>query len=623
MMIKKLSLLTAASVTAFSAWSQDNQSNTMVVTASRFQQPVSSVLAPTEVITREEINKWQAKTLNDVMRRLPGVDIAQYGGMGQTSSMFIRGTSASHVLVLIDGVPVVRPGISNTVDFNQIPLSLVQRIEYIRGPRSSVYGSGAIGGVINIITQDDNAKSQINVGTGSKGFQQYDGAWRQRFDNTVATLAGSYQSTKGFNVQPGSTWSHDNDRDGWRSKSFWGGLQHQFNENLDGFIRGYGYSNNTDYDLGSAPYSAAYSADEEQLYSRSFDAGIHFNSGIYSSQLIASYQKEKDYNYSSIYGRYNDGTSLDQIEQRNIQWGNNIVVGHGSVSAGVDWQQQRLRSSDTTVSDTYKRDNTGIYLTGQQQVGDFTLEASGRSDHDEQLGWHSTWQSALGWEFVDGYRASVSYGTAFLAPSLGQEFGSTRFGIAANPDLKPEESRQWEFGLEGLSGPVDWRLSAYREEIRNLITYYTDPVTYDGAYANIDSATIKGIEWTGSVDTGIFTHRVTLQYMDPRNDQNGEVLARRAKRQAKYQLDWTMFDVGMDVSWQYYGKRYDNNSSDYNPSQQILPSYSTVDIAASYPVTSHLTVRGKIANLFDKNYETAYGYQTAGREYYLSGSYTF
>lgn len=624
MMIKKVSLLTALSVTAFSGWAQDsNSDDTLMVTASRFQQPVNTVLAPTDIITRQDIDKWQAKSLNDVMRRLPGVDIAQYGGMGQASSMFIRGTNPSHVLVLIDGVPVARTGISNTADFNQIPISLVQRVEYIRGPRSAVYGSGAIGGVINVITHSDEEKSQITAGMGSKGYQQYDGTLRHRFGNTMATIAGSYDSTKGFNAQPNSTYSGDNDRDGSRNKTFWGSVEHKFNEEFDGFFRGHSYTNNNDYDLGSPPFSPSYSANEEQLYNQGYDAGLRFNSGIYSSQLIASYQKVKDYNYSSEYGRYNDGTTLDNMSQRNLQWGNNFVVGNGSISAGVDWQQQRLTSSDTVLSDTYKRDNTGVYLSGQQQYGDVTLEASGREDHDEQFGWHGTWQTAAGWEFVEGYRATVSYGTGFLAPSLGQQFGSTRFGIDSNPNLKPEESKQWEAGLEGLTGPLDWRLSAYRYEIQNLITYYSDPVTYAGSYDNIDSATIKGVEWTGSIDTGIFTHKVTLQYMDPRNDQNDEVLARRAKRQAKYQLDWTMFNVDMDVAWQYYGKRYDNNTSAYSSTQTILPSYSTVDVSASYPVTSQLTVRGRIANLFDKDYETVYGYQTPGREYYLTGSYTF
>lgn len=131
------------------------------------------------------------------------------------------------------------------------------------------------------------------------------------------------------------------------------------------------------------------------------------------------------------------------------------------------------------------------------------------------------------------------------------------------------------------------------------------------------------MEWNGNFDTGIFTHQVTLQYIDPRNDLNNEVLARRSKHQAKYQLDWTMFNFDMDVSYQYYGKRYDNNTSLYSTTQRELPSYSTVDASIAYPVTSHLTVRGRIANLFDKDYETAYGYKTAGREYYLTGSYNF
>jgi vitamin B12 transporter len=616
-MIKKASLLTALSVTAFSGWAQDSSSDNLVVTANRFQQPAKTVLAPTEVVTREDIDRWQSRSLVDVLRRLPGVDIAQNGGLGQTASVYVRGTEAKHLLLLIDGVPVARSGISNDPELNQIPLSLVQRVEYIRGPRSAVYGSGAIGGVVNVITMTGNEKSQINAGVGSKGYQTYDGTLRQRFGDTVATAAGSYTSTRGFNVQPGSTWDHDEDRDGYRNKTFWGSLQHKFNDNFDGFFRGYNFSNNVDYDLGSAPFSADYSADERQLFVQGWDTGLNFAQGIYSSQLLASYQKSKDYNYSSIYGRYNDGTTLDDMEQRYIQWGNNVNVGKGSVGAGIDWKQERLVSSNKTTRDAYERENTGLYLNGMQQFGDVTLEASGREDKDDEFGWHGTWQTAAGWEFVENYRLTVSYGTGFLAPSLGQQFGAKRFGIASNPNLKPEESKQWEAGIEGLTGPLDWRLSAYRYEIENLITYS------DTAYYNINSATIKGVEWTGSVDTGIFSHRVTLQYIDPRDDETNEVLPRRAKRQAKYQLDWSVLNVDMDLAWEYFAKRYDNRTSTYNPEQRILPSYSTVDFSASYPVTSHLTVRGKIANLFDKEYETAYGYQTAGREYTLSGSYTF
>ncbi|MBY6258802.1 TonB-dependent vitamin B12 receptor BtuB [Phytobacter diazotrophicus] len=618
-MIKKASLLTALSVTAFSGWAQDGNPDTLVVTANRFQQPVNTVLAPTDVVTREDIQRWQSKDLNDVMRRLPGVDIAQYGGIGQSSSLFVRGTEARHVLVLIDGVPMARAGIGNAIDIGQIPVSLVQRIEYIRGPRSAVYGSGAIGGVVNIITMSDDERAQINAGMGTNGYQNYDGAINQRFGDTMITAAGAYQTTKGFNVQPDSTYADDSDRDGYRNKLFWGGVQHKFNDSVSGFFRGYGYTANSDYDQGGYGYAGG--NDEAQNYNQSWDTGLRYNSGIYSSQLIANYQHLKSYNYSNELGRYAGDATLDNMEQRYIQWGNNVEVGHGAVNGGVDWKQEKLTSSSTTLSDSYKRDTTGLYLTGQQQLDSVTLEASGREDHDEQFGWHGTWQTAAGWEFVEGYRATLSYGTGFLAPSLGQQYGATRFassygpGIAANPDLQPEESKQWEAGIEGLTGPLDWRLSAYHYEIQNLIDYSNNQ------YINVKSATIKGLEWTGNLSTGPVDHHLTLQYVDPRDDQTDKVLYRRAKQQVKYELTGQVFDLGWNVMYQYIGQRYDN---DYDNNRDVkLGGVSLWDIGLSYPMTSHLTVRGKIANLFDKDYETAYGYQTAGREYTLSGSYTF
>lgn len=618
-MIKKATLLTAFSVTAFSAWAQDTSPDTLVVTANRFQQPVNSVLAPTDVVTREDIQRWQSKDLNDVMRRLPGVDISQSGGMGKSSSLYVRGTESRHVLVLIDGVPMARAGISNAIDIGQLPVSLVQRIEYIRGPRSAVYGSGAIGGVVNIITMSNDEKSQINAGMGSDGYQTYDGIMNKRFGDTIVTAAGAYETTRGFNIQPDSPYNGDSDRDGYRNKLFWGGVQHKFNDNVSGFFRGYGYTANSDYDQGSYGYVGG--NDEAQSYTQSWDAGLQYSSGIYSSQLIANYQHIKDYNYSHDLGRYAGDASLDNMEQRYIQWGNSVEVGHGAVSGGADWKQEKLTSSSTTKADTYKRDTTGLYLTGQQQIDSVTLEASGREDHDEQFGWHGTWQTAAGWEFVDGYRATLSYGTGFLAPSLGQQYGATRFassygpGIAANPNLKPEESRQWEAGIDGLTGPLDWRLSVYHYKVQNLIDYK------DNQYVNLKSATIKGLEWTGNITTGPVDHHLTLQYVDPRDDETNKVLYRRAKQQVKYELTGQIFELGWNVMYQYLGERYDK---DFDNNRDVkMGGLSLWDIGVSYPLTSHLTVRGKIANLFDKDYETVYGYQTAGREYTLSGSYTF
>ncbi|CVA00314.1 Outer membrane cobalamin translocator [Serratia marcescens] len=199
---------------------------------------------------------------------------------------------------------------------------------------------------------------------------------------------------------------------------------------------------------------------------------------------------------------------------------------------------------------------------------------------------------------------------------MGQLYGN--FGN--NTDLKPEESKQWEGGFEGLTGPVTWRISGYRNDIDNLIDS-TGETNY--VYYNVGKATIKGIEATASFDTGPLTHQIGYDYVDPRNAKTHEVLLRRAKQQVKYELDWQLYDFDWAVTYQYLGQRYDKDYSTYPEQSVKLGGVSLWDLAVSYPVTSHLTVRGRIANLFDKDYETAYGYATPGREYYLTGSYTF
>ncbi|WP_337263201.1 MULTISPECIES: TonB-dependent vitamin B12 receptor BtuB [unclassified Serratia (in: enterobacteria)] len=628
-MIKNTLLAVVSSVTAISGWAQDNtttnDSDTLVVSANRFPQPVSSVLAPTSIVTRNDIERWQAKSVADVMRRLPGVDIAQNGGLGQSSSVFIRGTESKHVLLLIDGVRLNQAGISGSSDLSQIPISLVQKVEFIRGSRSAVYGSDAIGGVINIITTREKKGSSLSAGVGSHGYQEYDAATQQQLgQNTIATLAGNYTYTRGFDVVANLPDSSGNpaqpDRDGFMSKSLYGELQHQFSEQLGGFVRGYGYDNRTAYDGSYSGLDTLHPdalPDTRQLYSQSWDSGLRYREGIYATQLTASYSHSKDYNYDPKYGRHSASSTLDDTTQYNVQWGNNVQVAHGSISTGVDWQEQKLEPGTAYITDSKSQRNTGLYLTAQQQLDAVTLEGAVRGDDNSQFGWHNTWQTSAAWEFVEGYRAIASYGTAFKAPTLGQQYGD--FG--GNPELKPEESHQWEGGFEGLTGPVSWRVTGYRNDIDNLISYSSSRVV--PAYYNVDQATIKGIEATASLDTGLFTHQISYDYVDPRNAKTNEVLVRRSKQQLKYQLDWQFKDFDWAVTYQYLGERYDGDYSGSTMRTVKLGGVSLWDLAVSYPVTSHLTVRGRIANLFDKDYETAYGYVTPGREYYLTGSYTF
>lgn len=617
MMIKKISLLTALSVTAFSGWAQDSGSDALVVTANRFQQPVNTVLAPVTVVTRNDIERWQSHSLIDVMRRLPGVDVAQNGGLGQTSSLFIRGTNSSHVLILVDGVRLNQAGVSGSSDLSQFPVAMVQRVEYIRGPRSAVYGSDAIGGVVNIITTPDKTGTTLGAGMGSDGYQNYGVSTYQRLGaDTRATLLGDYTYAKGFDVAAeGNTGGlRQPDRDGFMNKTLYGALEHDFSQTWSAFVRGYGYSNRTAYDGYYNSFTPDVLVDTRQLYSQTWDAGIRFNHDIFHSQLISSYSHTKDFNYDPHQGRYDASATLDEIKQYNVQWINTVDVGEGNIGAGVDWQKQSSEPGTNYVNNAYDLRNTGIYLTALQKFGDVTLEGAARSDDNSQFGRHGTWQSSAAWEFTEGYRFIASYGTAYKAPNLGQ-----LYGYYGNDHLDPEESKQWEGAFEGLTAGVNWRVSAYRNDVDNLIDFNNNLQKY----YNVGKARIKGIEATASFDTGPLTHTVGYDYVDARNAATNELLPRRAKQQVKYQLDTQIYDVDGSLTYHYLGTRYDTDFGTF-PSQKVkMGGVSLWDVAVSYPVTSHLTVRGKIANLFDKDYETVYGYQTAGREYNLSGSYTF
>ncbi|EJD6614039.1 MULTISPECIES: TonB-dependent vitamin B12 receptor BtuB [Providencia] len=630
---KKLLPLSAAALAVLcsipSLASGNSQSDQLVVSANRFEQPISSILAPVTVVTREDIDHWQSNTVIDVLRRLPGVDIAQSGGMGQQSSLFIRGTESRHVLVLIDGVRLNQAGISGSSDMSQIPISLVQRIEYIRGARSAVYGSDAVGGVVNIITRRDNDGTTLNAGIGSHSYQNYNGSTQQKIgENTTVTAAGAYTHTKGFDLAPKDVSPRQYDKDGFLSKSLWLGIEHQFSSEILAYARAYGYDNRTNYDVSEY---AGLSVDTRKLYSRTYETGLKYHQGKYSSSLMGSYGYSKDYNFDPRKGQYSESANLDESKQYNIQWGNSYLLDKGNISAGVDYQRQSIEpSSYAMISEKQTLNNTGIYLTGQYAIIDsVTAEAAIRSDHHSEFNWHTTWQSGLSWEFYEGYKLIGSYATAYKAPNLTQlyAYSSSAYGTTlGNPNLKPEESKQWEIGVEGTTGPLFWQVNAYHNDIDNLIAYKAgNPIS---SYENIGEAEIKGIEWVGEFETGVLHHQVTYQYIDPRNKKTDKILERRAKQQIKYQLDWNVANVDWGLTYQYIGSRYDKDFSQYDLSTKDYKrlkqgGVSLWDITAAYPITSHLTIRGKIANMFDKDYETAYGYRTAGREYFLTGSYNF
>lgn len=582
---------------------------TIVVTANRFEQAESRTLADVEVVTRQDIDRIQAKTLPDVLRRLTGIQVSQNGGRGQLASLFVRGTSSDQVLVLVDGVRFARAA-KGAVDFNQIPLTYVQRIEYVRGARASLYGSEAIGGVINIITiaRADEERTKLSAGLGSLDYQELSVASGIKVtESGQLNIALGSESDDGYNVRP-VPGVNDGDRHGFDTKNGLLGYVHNFNDQWSVFGNLRAYENVYQYDssYGSRGY---YEAEKDDL---SATLGGKYQSDNVMSELQVTAQKQKSWNYEQAKGKHS-GTE-DELEQQNVQWTNSYLLNNNTTFAGgIDWRNESYK--DKSANKTFDRTNGALFGMATTSIDKAMLEGSARLDDNEEYGSEFTYSLAAGYQFVPEFGVKASFGTAFKAPNLYQQYDPT-YG---EKDLKPEESDAWELAFSGDVQGVFWSVTGYDYKITNLIDYH--PTTYK--YLNVDGEThIQGVELVAEFDTGIVQHQLSADYKDAEDDK-GHQLQRRAKEMYKWNALVSFDKVDWSVSYQYVGKRPDVDYST-RPSQDItLSSYSLVDTAVTYYPNESTSISARIDNLFDEEYEMAKGYPAAERAYYLNVGYEF
>ena len=595
---------------------------TVVVTANRFKQVDGAVLAQTVTVTKEDIERLQADSLFDVFRTLPSVEVAQYGGRGQSASLFVRGGSSSQVLVLVDGVRVPRASMGG-VDFSQFPVNSVERIDYIRGARASIYGSEAISGVINIITRADidNDASRVSAGYGSDNHKK--GTF------VVSKPVGEgkhfkgvlgYEKTDGFNVKP-QPGLNDGDEHGFESFNLKLGYQQTFSENVTGYVGVTAYNNEYDYDnsLYGNPDWGTVDKHEKKTGEVEYvgaDLSLEYNKDVYSSELKLAYGQQDNYDHKS--GQSKSTGDHVAIEQFNAIWLNSYSVTEElSVGGGLDYRTEKLAKgyiapSDWGPSKSYDpeknpRTNFGVSAIAQYAYDVWTLEASVRNDDNNQFGNNTTWQTAAGWTFYEGYELTLSHGTAFRAPS----FVDLYYPGYEMPNLKPEESENTEISVSGGVSIVDWTVTGYYNQIENMLIWE------GSGMQNVGEAEIKGVELEVKLDTDIVSHEFYLDYKDPVDKSGAEdtQLAYRSKRGAKWNAYATFDQWTLGSQYLYQGERFNGNTR--------LPSYSLWNFTASYAVNQNWDVNAKLSNAFDKDYEMYTGYATPGRQYFVSADYRF
>ncbi len=573
---------------------------TLVVTASKFEQPVSSVLAPISVLTRNDLEQMQAESLVEALKTLPGIEIGQSGGRGQSASIFLRGTESNHVLVLIDGVRLPRT-MMGSVDFNMLPLNSIEQIEVVRGSGATVYGSDAIGGVINIITRSNVEQTRVGFGLGSFGSGSANAGTTQQLTDTLAMqISGGFESAKGYNVKPDS--APQGETHGFKGKNLALRFGYTPSEQVRANVVGRWYQNQIGYDSFGTKKNA-------WVESQAIGADISYQTGNFVHQAKIDLGEQDNYDY--LAGANKQASDLtSSIQQTYLSLTSRFQVNQGtSLTAGVDGSWEKYLDGtfiDASIIADNPRQNVGVFGLAQWQLSDaWQLEASVRHDQNDQFGGNQTGLFALGWDLTDNHRFFASLGNAFKAPGF-----DALYGVGGNLDLAPEKSTNAEAGFEGTNFNIGWSVNAYFNQIDDMIVYTGD--WPNGRNENIDKAEIRGIELAADFDLGDVYNQVSIDLKDPMDTSKNEVLARRAKHIYKWQTQYNLGDLSLGTQYQYQSERLDYSGG------SMLPSYSVWDATAQYYLSANTTVSMKLANVFDKKYETAGGYPAPERSVFFN-----
>ncbi len=583
------------------------QHDAVVVTATRTSRTVNDTVSSVKVITHEDIVNSQANSVSDLLQGMVGVHFAQNGGRGSNTSLFLRGTNSNHVIVLIDGVKV-GAATSGSVAFQNLPMEQIERIEVVRGPRSSLYGSEALGGVIQIFTKKGGGNTSLSshVTVGSHDTYETSVGIAGGVENVFYNLSVEGEKTQGIDscraesaAPPfGGCYTDQPDKDGYK--------------NVAGSMT-LGYK--TDFGSEFSVFSLLTNSESNfdgnyQDNSESEQRVLGFKSILQMTQdldLSFSYSQTEDNLESYIGGIY---SSTFDTTRDNASLQSNIVLFDRDVfTLGTDYQKEDVSTSSYADNE---RETYGIFSQYLLSYYKHDIELSARYDYNNSVKDAFTGSVGYAYQLDNNLRFFMSYGTAFKAPSFNELY----FPFYGDPDVNHEESDTFEIGLRSENQTTNWALTYFSTKIDELIAYNSAT----SSVINIDIATIQGVELEAvSKLSQNWLLGTDLNIISPRNKSEGyqgNLLARRPKVSGRITLDYVTDTWTAGATLMHVGMRYDDV-----PNNKKLDSYQTLDLKAQYQLSEDLLVQGRVENVFDSNYETAQFYNQLGRSFYLTLRY--
>lgn len=559
----------------------------IIVTATRTAQTADDSLASVTVITEEQIAQQQVNDLRELLTSISGIDMTNNGGLGKATSMFMRGTSTSHVLVMIDGIKI-GSATNGNIAFQHIPVNQIERIEIVRGPRSSLYGSEAVGGVIQIFTKKGKQQehAHFEIGYGSYETNKITAGVSGKSGNTSYSINANHLKTNGFDTKDDS----ETDNDGYDNTSVTFNVDHQISKSsslqlntmrASGHTEFDGFYNNNDY--------------VQQTTGLQYTVAPLTN---WNMKLNVSESKDESDNFSGLtfQTRYN-------TTRTSYTWQNDINIGTNQIlTVGADYQNDKVES--TTNYNETSRDNVAGFIQHQWNGSDNDLQIALRNDDNQAFGAHTTGNIAWGHDFSNSSRMIASYGTAFKAPT----FNDLYWPGAGNLNLIPEESKTAEIELRKTHSWGKTSVSLYNTQIDNLISGW--PPT------NVNKAEINGIEIRLNTTLAGWDTQAEISVLDPRDKDSDKILRRRSQQSLRINMDKTAGKWSAGFSFIGQGHRYDDTAN-----LNKISGYAIVNLRAGYAFSKKTFIKWKIENLLDKEYETAKGYNNAGISGHISVVY--
>jgi vitamin B12 transporter len=616
----KLKYLLGALLCAIAALAQAETEtlDEVVVTASRSEQHLTQTLQSTSVITQRDILESGATDVPSLLRNLAGVEVAQTGGMGSQSSLFLRGSNSTHTLVLVDGVRI-SAATTGAPAIDQLLLDQVERIEVVRGNVSSLYGSEAIGGVVQIFTKRGRGApaATVSAGYGTQATRRASAAIGGEVEGASFHVGVSKLATDGVSAINTTLAPLANpDSDGYNNTSL--------------SARG-GYAFNSAHLLEASALRSVGKVQIDQLKYDSFGSPVFDTASDESDTTLSKWSLASSNRWVD---KWESRVTLAQGEDDSVSRSNGLKTSSfKTVSQQLAWQNtlnigeqgvlvlvaERIKQSvsSTTAFSVDARSTNSLLAGYTADYGVHQVQVNMRQDKYSDFGSANTSLLGYGLRVGDTLRLTATVSTAYKAPTFNDMYWPLELSpwgsYSGNANLKPERAHNLELGAHYRQGEVYLDTALFQNRIRDLIAYTSDPITFAGTMSNIDEAIIEGMELVYGVkhDAIEFENAITLQ--SPRNVKTGAILSRRAQTMNTLTVARRFGSGRVGFEWRSSSERKDGGNT--------LAAYDVINLTAQWKLTPNLGLNARVNNLFGQDYMLVHQYNTLGRSLFVGLNY--